>query len=108
MSELIGWFDEAGFSFVSSIPKIIGTFRDNENLFAPQKAGSVFDRTIAEIGMLMSSSGGEGGLFVCIGKRKTGRRPGPPSPCIRVSRPKVPFGEQLAVNLNKGSERSLC
>ena len=70
MSELIGWFDEAGFSFVSSIPKIIGTFRDNENLFAPQKAGSAFDRTMAEIGMLMSSAGGEGGLFVCIGKRR--------------------------------------
>ena len=26
MSEVLGWFDEAGFSFISSIPKIIGDF----------------------------------------------------------------------------------
>jgi len=70
MSEVMGWFDEAGFSFVSSIPKIIGTFRDDERLFMPQNRGSAADRAMAEMGMLISNQGGEGGLFVSIGRRK--------------------------------------
>ena len=36
ISELIGWFDEAGFSFVSSIPKVVGEFGSDEDLFKPQ------------------------------------------------------------------------
>ena len=70
ISELMKWFDEAGFSFVSSIPKIIGSFGNDESLFQQQKAGTPFDRTMAEIGMLFSSLGGEGGLYICIGRRK--------------------------------------
>jgi SAM-dependent methyltransferase/uncharacterized protein YbaR (Trm112 family) len=69
ISELMQWFDEAGFSFVSSIPKIIGDFSAEERLFAPQKPGTSFDRSMAEIGMLFSRLGGEGGLFICIGRR---------------------------------------
>lgn len=34
--EVIEWFDKAGFSFVSSIPKISSPFTADENLFAPQ------------------------------------------------------------------------
>jgi SAM-dependent methyltransferase len=70
ISELMQWFEEAGFSFVSSIPKIIGNFSADERLFEPQKPGSRFDRTAAEIGMLFSSLGGEGGLYICIGRKK--------------------------------------
>jgi len=69
ISELMQWFDEAGFSFVSSIPKIIGDFSNDEPLFNPQNPGTPFDRRAAEIGMLFSSLGGEGGLFICIGRR---------------------------------------
>jgi hypothetical protein len=69
ISELMSWFDEAGFSFVSSIPKIKGIFADNERLFEPQDAGNAIDRTMAEIGMLFSSFGAEGGLYICIGKK---------------------------------------
>lgn len=70
ISELMRWFDEAGFSFVSSIPKIIGDFSDNESLFEPQDPGTPSDRIAAEIGMLFSRLGGEGGLYICIGRRK--------------------------------------
>lgn len=70
ISEVMHWFDEAGFSFTSSIPKIIGDFTSNEPLFSPQNPGTSFDRTIAEINMLFSSFGGEGGLFICIGQKK--------------------------------------
>lgn len=69
ISELMQWLDEAGFSFVSSIPKIIGQFSSNEPLFEPQNPGTTFDRNLAEIGMLFSSFGGEGGLYLCIGRR---------------------------------------
>ena len=71
ISELIQWFGEAGFSFVSSIPKIIGDFSNEERLFEPQRSGTPFDRTAAEIGMLFSSLGGEGGLYICIGRRNS-------------------------------------
>jgi SAM-dependent methyltransferase len=74
MSELIRWFDEAGFSFVSSIPRIVGSFGENERLFVPQSAGSSFDRLLTEIGMLMSLYGGLGGLFICIGRKRIGSR----------------------------------
>lgn len=70
ISELMQWFDEAGFSFVSSIPKIIGDFSNEESLFEPQNPGTPSDRIAAEIGMLFSSLGGEGGLFICIGRRR--------------------------------------
>jgi SAM-dependent methyltransferase len=70
ISELMQWFEEAGFSFVSSIPKIIGEFSNEERLFEQQSPGTPSDRTSAEIGMLFSSLGGEGGLFICIGRRR--------------------------------------
>ena len=69
ISELIGWFEEANFAFVSSIPKITGNFSADEDLFKPQDLGTPLDRTMAEIGMLFSHFGGEGGLFLCIGRK---------------------------------------
>jgi len=69
LSEVVRWLDEEGFSFVSSIPKIIGEFKQDEKLFAPASPGTAFDRMMAEIGMLASTSGGEGGLFICVGQR---------------------------------------
>lgn len=71
ISEVMQWLDEAGFSFVSSIPKVVGEFKDNESLFEPQSPGTPSDRIAAEIGMLFSRLGGEGGVFVCVGRRKS-------------------------------------
>jgi len=69
ISEVLGWFEQAGFSFVSSIPKIIGDFTGEEKLFEPVSAGRPIDRLMAETEMLFSSYGGEGGLFIVIGRR---------------------------------------
>ncbi len=71
MSEILQWFDAAGFDFISSIPKILGDFRADERLFKRQEPGTPFDRVMAEIGMLLSHHGGEGGLFIMIGRRRT-------------------------------------
>ena len=70
MSETLEWFDEAGFDFVSSIPKIHGEFSAREQLFARQRPGSRLDRRMTEIEMLFSHYGGEGGLYVMIGQKR--------------------------------------
>jgi len=70
MSETLDWFGEAGFDFVSSIPKIIGNFSANERIFEPRPAGTELDRFFAELGMLFSHYGGEGGLYIMIGRKK--------------------------------------
>jgi SAM-dependent methyltransferase len=72
IAEVMGWFEAEGFSFVSSIPKIIGAFSEDEPLFRPQNPGSTIDRVVAEMSMLVSTAGGEGGLFVCVGRRVPG------------------------------------
>lgn len=69
MSETLGWFGEAGFEFVSSIPKIIGTFSADERIFERRPAGTGLDRTFAELAMLFSQYGGEGGLYIMIGRK---------------------------------------
>jgi 2-polyprenyl-3-methyl-5-hydroxy-6-metoxy-1,4-benzoquinol methylase len=69
-SEVVKWFDESGFSFISSIPKIFGNFTNEENLFSPQEPGLPIDQLFAEVKMLPLSYGSEGGLFICIGKKK--------------------------------------
>lgn len=69
ISETLGWFTEAGFEFVSSIPKIIGTFSADEKIFQPQSPGTRFDRYAAEIDMVLSHYGGEGGLYIMIGRK---------------------------------------
>lgn len=69
MSEVLRWFDEASFAFVSSIPKVLDDFSDDELLFEPKDPGTWLDRTLTEAGMLLSNLGGEGGLFTMIGRK---------------------------------------
>jgi 2-polyprenyl-3-methyl-5-hydroxy-6-metoxy-1,4-benzoquinol methylase len=68
MSEVLGWFEEAGFSFISSIPRICGHFTPNEPLFQPQDPGSRIDRLGTELATIFTH-GWEGGLFIMIGRR---------------------------------------
>jgi 2-polyprenyl-3-methyl-5-hydroxy-6-metoxy-1,4-benzoquinol methylase len=70
MSEVLGWFAEAGITFVSSIPGISETFDGSSRIFERKSPGSALDRTLAEISMLFSSYGGEGGLFIMVGKKE--------------------------------------
>jgi len=68
-SEVLGWFEQAGFAFISSIPKISGQFTAKEKLFEPQNPGTPVERFGAELAMIVSH-GGEGGLFIMIGRRR--------------------------------------
>ncbi len=69
MSETLEWFTEAAFNFVSSIPKIIGTFSADERIFECKSPGSNLDRVATEVEMLLSHHGSEGGLFIMIGQK---------------------------------------
>lgn len=69
MSELLSWFEEAGFTYVSSVPAIAGSLKTDMPLFQPRLQGTAIDRMLAELGMLFSMLGGEGGLFVMVGRR---------------------------------------
>ena len=68
LSEVLGWFEQAGLAFVSSIPKIRGNFTAEEKIFAPQSPGTPIERFGTELAM-MFSHGGEGGLFLIVGQR---------------------------------------
>ncbi len=80
LSQVLAWFRETGFDFVSSIPRIGGRFMAEDSIFAPRDSGTGIDRVLAEIAMLFTTFGGEGGLFIVIGQRKErsgGNRPDP-------------------------------
>lgn len=69
MTELLGWFDAAGFDYTASIP----TIGDRElgadmRLFDLHSTGTSWDRLSSEIEMLLS--GGGDGRFIMIGRRR--------------------------------------
>jgi SAM-dependent methyltransferase len=74
IGEVLGWFDRAGVDFVNGIPKCAAAavFSARGNLFDPGPRGTPIDHVLVQLGMLLSG-GGQGGLFVMIG-RKVGHR----------------------------------
>ena len=69
IGEVLRWFDQSGFRFVSSIPKIDGqALGTADKLFEPHPRGGAFDRFLVQARMLLSG-GREGGLFVMIGRK---------------------------------------
>jgi 2-polyprenyl-3-methyl-5-hydroxy-6-metoxy-1,4-benzoquinol methylase len=69
ISEVLDWFHELGISFVSSIPGILEPFGESSNIFQEKSPGTLIDRKLAEMSMLFTSYGGEGGLFIMVGRR---------------------------------------
>ena len=70
MGEVLGWFADAGFDFVKSIPRTIPfrPFQRGEKLFQPEAPGNTIERMAVELGMSVSSSR-EGGFFIVIGRK---------------------------------------
>ena len=71
MAEVLKWFDETGFEFINSIPKMkaFEKFKDNERLFKPQPRGSRFDRFAAQMNLCFKGIR-KGAEFVMIGRKK--------------------------------------
>ena len=67
--EVLGWFDSNSIEFINSIPSING---GDQNIYFKKNAlgrGSSLSRIMAQINMIFSNLGGEGGLFIMIGKK---------------------------------------
>jgi SAM-dependent methyltransferase len=70
IDEVMGWFNAAGFDFISCIPTIGDTeFSEDMRLFEPTPAGTYLDRLSTEFEMLLSG-GVDGGLYIMIGRRR--------------------------------------
>jgi 2-polyprenyl-3-methyl-5-hydroxy-6-metoxy-1,4-benzoquinol methylase len=69
IEEVMRWFSASGISFVSSIPGILEPFNESSKIFQEKSAGTSMDRTLAELSMLFASYGGEGGLFIVVGRK---------------------------------------
>ena len=69
IGEVQGWFEQAGFEFLNSIPKATGEkFAADEKLFEPHPKGTKLDQLFVQMGELLAG-GRDGGLFVMIGRK---------------------------------------
>lgn len=70
IDEVMGWFREAGFSFVKSLPKnrLGDSVAEDEDLTAPDAIGGRWERALKEVSMAFTHAA-DGGLFVAIGRR---------------------------------------
>jgi len=67
--EVLKWFDDYDIEFINSIPSIGG---DENNLYFKQNSsgrGNAISRIFSQIKMIFGRLGGEGGLFIMIGKK---------------------------------------
>lgn len=71
VGEVLNWFEQAGFDFVNSIPKLraFDGISDKEKLFQGTPKGTMLDHFIVQACFMFSGSR-EGGLFIMIGRRR--------------------------------------
>ena len=67
--EILQWFKSNNVEFISSIPLCDFT-SVNENIFEENSTGNLIERILSQIIMIFSPLGGDGGLFVFVGKKK--------------------------------------
>ena len=69
--EVLRWFDETGFDFVNSVPKlkVFETSSAQEKIFKPNPRGNWFNRFLTQASLLFTG-GKEGGFFLMIGKKR--------------------------------------
>jgi SAM-dependent methyltransferase len=77
IDEVLSWFDQKGFEFLTSIPKADHTaFLPDERLFFPHDRGTRSSRLLTQLGMLMRG-GTDGALFIMIGRKKPQKEEAP-------------------------------
>jgi SAM-dependent methyltransferase len=70
IDEVLGWFDAAGITFLSSIPAADGSpFTNETRLFTPHPRATTVGRWSTQMQMLLTG-GRDGGLFIMIGRKR--------------------------------------
>ena len=64
--ECIKWFKKNGIEYINSIPNL----NSNYDLFERSEVPKIYERFLLQLAMPFTSYGGEGGLFIIIGKKK--------------------------------------
>ena len=64
--ECINWFNKNGIEYINSIPNL----NSNYDLFERSEVPNIYERFLLQLAMPFTSYGGEGGLFIMIGKKK--------------------------------------
>ena len=64
--ECIKWFNKNGIEYINSIPNL----NSNYDLFERSEVPNIYERFLLQLAMPFTSYGGEGGLFIMIGKKK--------------------------------------
>ncbi|MCL5992402.1 MAG: class I SAM-dependent methyltransferase [Bacteroidetes bacterium] len=69
--EVLGWFEQTGIEFISSIPEIgnILPLSDDYKLFSKKSRGNIITRLISQLAMPFLTNK-EGGFFIMIGRKK--------------------------------------
>ena len=66
--EVLKWFKMNNIEFINSMPNC-DPFSKEKNIFEKDGKGNFFKRLLRQILMIFSPYGGEGGLFIFIGKK---------------------------------------
>jgi SAM-dependent methyltransferase len=65
--EVLSWFRENNIRFINSYPNVL---QNSGDFFSEQITPNFFERAIIQISMIFTKLGGEGGLFIFIGKKE--------------------------------------
>ena len=65
---MINWFEENGVAFLGSMPCSGYEFKNISEMNGDK--GSYIGRVVAQMGMLFSNLGSEGGLCIVVGKKE--------------------------------------
>ena len=68
--EVLGWFKENNVDFINSYPSCEITIDNNCEYFERRGVGTIYERIFQQIAVIFSGLGGEGGLFIFIGRKK--------------------------------------
>mgnify|MGYP000627965712 CR=1 FL=1 len=68
--EVLKWFKMNNIEFVNSIPESSPFYYIKGNIFEKGSKATFIERILQQFFMIFSSFGGEGGLFIFIGKKK--------------------------------------
>ena len=66
--EILNWFSINNIEFINSVPSCY-PFSNVENIFKKKQKGNFFTRLLSQILMICSPYGGEGGLFIFVGRK---------------------------------------